>query len=172
MTDRVDDVMELEVPEIPEDLEKIMVMALEEGRAKMEAGELLVPFTAVVVKESLFIESHPGDDADECFEAAIRNLEAAKGASAYAFCYDGFVDGDEGEIDCIIAEGGLPGQEESFVIGYVYEADEDDNLVSLDDEPVFIDMGDNYMAALKPASEYSDAEIPERYLSREGFDAE
>ena len=30
----------------------------------------LVPFTALIVKDNLFLETHPGENAEECFTAA------------------------------------------------------------------------------------------------------
>ena len=98
-----------EVPEIDETLESVLVYALEEAREKMSSGGDVVPFTALVVKENLFIETHPGESAEACFAAARHTVEGARGAGAYAFCYDGYVDTDAGQQDALIAEGGIPG---------------------------------------------------------------
>ena len=67
MADRTVETTAEEVPEIPEILEKVLLFALDEAKEKMEQGSDVVPFTALVVKENLFIESHPGDSAEECF---------------------------------------------------------------------------------------------------------
>ena len=68
-----------EVPEIPDELERVLVFALDEAKEKIEGGEDVIPFTTLVVKDNLFIESHPGDSAEECFEAAEKNVRGARG---------------------------------------------------------------------------------------------
>ena len=157
MVDRVVESGETEVPEIPEILEKVLLFALDEAKEKMSQGADVVPFTTLVVKENLFIESHPGDSAEECFAFARHTVEGARGAEAYGFCYDGYVETDAGTQDAIIAEGGVPGDDEGYAIGYVY------NIV--DDKPP------NFMAKLKDAAEYDEEEIDEKYLDDE-FDEE
>ena len=111
MADRMVESSDVEVPEIPETLEKVLLFTLEEAKEKMEHGEDVVPFTALVVKENLFMESHPGESADECFNFARHTVEHARGAEAYALCYDGYIEVDDGEKDALIAEGGVPGGE-------------------------------------------------------------
>ena len=56
--------------------------ALDEAKEKIEGGEDVIPFTTLVVKDNLFIESHPGDSAEECFEAAEKNVRAPAGPTA------------------------------------------------------------------------------------------
>ena len=60
MVDRVVESSDVEVPEIPETLEKVLLFVLEEAKEKLTQGSDVVPFTALVVKENLFIENHPG----------------------------------------------------------------------------------------------------------------
>ena len=79
-------------------------VSLDEGKQKLEGGEDLVPFTALVVKDNLFLETHPGENAEECFEAAEANVRGARGAGGYAFCYDGYIETDDGVKDAIIAD--------------------------------------------------------------------
>ncbi len=135
-----------EVPEIDETLESVLLYALKEAREHMEAGEEVVPFTALAVKESLFLETHPGEDAEECFSAARHTVQNAKGADAYAFCYDGYVDTDAGTKDALIAEGGLPGEPDGIAIGYLYEESENEGEVpAIQDEPVYIGPAPNFM---------------------------
>ena len=160
-----------EVPEIPELVERVLLFALNEGKEKMEGGEDVVPFSVLVVKENLFIETHPGDTADECFNAAKHTVEGARGAEAYAFCYDGYVETDEGDEDVLIAEGGLPGEEDGFAVGYLYHMHED-GIVHFDSEPVYIGEAPNFMEGLKAAVEYAEDEIDERYLADDLFEDE
>lgn len=166
MADRVVESDYIEVPEIPETLEKVLLFALDEAKQKMLQGADVVPFTALVIKENLFIESHPGDDPEECFAAAKHTVQGARGAEAYALCYDGFIDTDEGGLDAIIAEGGIPGEEDGYAICYLYEVSEDGKPV-FEDEPAYVGEAPNFMSALKDADEYAEDEIDEKYLDDE-----
>lgn len=129
--------------EITDELKAVVQAVLNEAVAKMEAGEEIVPFTGLAVKENLFIETHPGDDAETCFTLARREVEGARGATAYAFCYDGYLDTEQGMKDAIIAEGGLPGASEAYAFGYIY----DDN--GIDKNIVYIGPAPNFMEGLK-----------------------
>ena len=170
MADRTVETTAEEVPEIPEILEKVLLFALDEAKEKMEQGSDVVPFTALVVKENLFIESHPGDSAEECFEAAEKNVRGACGADCYAFCYDGYIETDDGVKDALIAEGGVPGAEEGYAIAYLYEVD-DEGTYTFESEAAYIGEAPNFMAALKEPVAYADDEIDERYRDEEA-DAE
>lgn len=129
--------------EITDELKTVVQAVLNEAVSKMEAGEEIIPFTGLAVKENLFIETHPGDDAETCFSLARREVEGARGATAYAFCYDGYLDTEEGTKDCIIAEGGLPGAPEAYAFGYIY----DENGINKD--IVYIGPAPNFMEGLK-----------------------
>lgn len=146
MADRIIENDSQEVPEIPEVLESVLLFALDEAKAKMLAGEEVVPFTALAVKENLFIESHPGGSPEECFALAQHTVEGARGADAYGLCYDGYVDTDDGMLDVLIAEGGVPGEELGFAIGYLYRPEGEG--VVFEEEPVFIGEAPNFMGNL------------------------
>ena len=88
MADRNIENASTEVPEIPDELERVLVFALDEAKEKIEGGEDVIPFTTLVVKDNLFIESHPGDSAEECFGYARHTVEGARGAEAYAALAD------------------------------------------------------------------------------------
>lgn len=167
MADRIVENAPDEVPEFPEILEKVLIFALEEAKEKMAQGADVVPFTALVVKDNLFIESHPGDSAEECFNLAQHTVRGARGAEAYAFCYDGYVEDGERQIDALIAEGGIPGEENGYAIGYLYEIDDEGTLTFNDDEAAYIGTAPNFMEELKDAEEYTDDEIDERYLDED-----
>lgn len=164
MADRV--VENTDVPEIPELLEKVLLFALDEAKEKLSQGADVIPFTTLVVKENLFIESHPGDNAEECFREARQTVEGARGAGAYAFCYDGYVDTDAGTKDSLIAEGGIPGEDDGIAVGYLYTIKEDNSVV-FESEPAYIGEAPNYMADLKEANQYEDDEIEEKYLEED-----
>lgn len=149
MVDRVVEDEISEVPEIDETLESVLLYALGEAKKKLEEGEDVVPFTALAVKETLFMETHPAETPDESFNAARHTVQGARGADAYAFCYDGYVDTDAGTKDALIAEGGIPGLPVGYAIGYLYEAPEEgEGDIEIEAEPVYIGPAPNFMEFL------------------------
>lgn len=128
--------------DIDDVLKAVIKAVLDEAAGKMEAGEDIIPFTGLAVKENLFIETHPGDDAEECFLAARQEVQGARGATAYAFCYDGYVETEDGTRDAIIAEGGLPGHEDGYAFGYLYDEE------GIDRDIVYIGPAPNFMEGL------------------------
>ncbi|MGI6106008.1 MAG: hypothetical protein ACOYD7_07495 [Raoultibacter sp.] len=165
MADRVIENKETEVPEIPELLEKVLVFVLEEAKEKMDQGSEVTPFTALIVKDNLFIENHPGESAEDCYDSAKHTVEGARGADAYAFCYDGYIETDAGVRDSLIAEGGIPGEPEGMACGYLYTI-EGEKCV-FESQPAYIGSAPNFMSDLKEADEYDDEEIEERYLDED-----
>ena len=147
MADRTIEQVPADVPAFEGILEAVLLQTLEIGRESLESGEELVPFTALAVGDTLFTETHPADDSEACFAAAQHTVQNARGASAYAFCYDGYVDTDEGELDAIIAEGGVPGSSEGHAIGYLYttEGEGEDFRVKIDGTPLYIGQAPNFM---------------------------
>jgi hypothetical protein len=86
-------------------LDKIVFFAFDEARQKLEQGAYVEPFTVVLANDGLFIEGHPGDDVEECYESARRSLsDKDLIAEAYVFCYDGYVETDSDTRDAIIVE--------------------------------------------------------------------
>lgn len=144
----MEDAYELEeAPELNETLETVLVAALTEAKRKLIEGEEIVPFTALGMDDKLLIETHPCGDIDECFAEAEKTVASAEGALAYAFCYDGYVDTDEGSRDVLIAEGGMPGSEDGHAIGFLYELPEnEDGEIIIDDEPVYVGPAPNFMS--------------------------
>ncbi len=169
MADRVVENSSDEIPEIPEVLEKVLLFSLNEAKEKLSQSQEVVPFTCLVVKDNLFIENHPASTVEACFNAARHTVEHAQGAQAYSLCYDGYVEIDEGSKDAIIAEGGVPSADNGFAIGYLYELDED-GKPTFEDEPAYIGPSPNFMIALRPAGEYADAEIDEKYIEADTVD--
>ena len=144
MVDRVvDPENDIPVEDVDDTLKTVIIAVLNEAADKMEAGEEVVPFTGLAVKENLFIETHPGDDTEKIFLAARKEVQGARGATAYAFCYDGYLDTEDGAVDALIAEGGLPGEEQGFAFGYLYDED------GVDREVVYIGPAPNFMEGLK-----------------------
>lgn len=129
--------------DIEDVLKAVIKVVLDEAADKMEAGEDVIPFTGLAVKENLFIETHPGDNAEECFLAARKEVQGARGATAYAFCYDGYIDTEAGMRDALIAEGGLPGEEAGYAFAYLY----DDK--GIEREIIYVGPAPNFMEGLK-----------------------
>ena len=75
------------------------------------------------------------------------------GARMYAFCYDGYIDTDEGDKDAIIAEGGMAGDEQAVVVGMMYDADENGAVAGFSDEIVYIAESENFLADVAPAAQ-------------------
>lgn len=137
--------------EIPLVLENVLRYCLKDASERMEKGEAVVPFTALAVGETLFMEEHDGEDAAECFHAARKTVEGARGALAYGFCYDGYIEvGPNAEKhDCLIAEGGCPGEPYGHAIGLTYSLD-DEGKAAFADEPIYVGSSLNYMLSLEP----------------------
>ena len=68
---------------------------------------------------------------------------------------------------------GVPGADEGYAVGYLYECSED-GVVEFEDEPAYIGEAPNFMIALKAPGEYSDDEIDEKYTAEDQteFDVE
>ena len=148
---------------MPEILERVLLYAINEGKQRMLEGEEVTPFTALVVHESVFIETHPGSEAQECFNLAQHTVQGARGASAYAFCYDGYVETSEGVKDALIAEGGVPGAADGYAIGLLYALDAD-GKPQFSESPSYIGMAPNFMESLRDATEYAVTDIDDKYL--------
>ncbi len=162
MADRTVENPGTEVPQMPEILERVLLYAIDEGKQKMETGDEITPFTCLVVHESVFIETHPGKEAQECFTLAQHTVQGARGASAYAFCYDGYIETSEGVKDAIISEGGIPGDADGYAIGLLYTVGPD-GKPQFNDSPSYIGKAPNFMDNLRDATEYAEGEIDARY---------
>ena len=135
--------------EIDPVLESVLRYCLKDARERMEKGETVVPFSALAVGDTLFMEEHAADTPAESFTSARHTVAGARGAKAYGFCYDGYVEVDtalEQNVvrDCIIAEGGTPGADYGHAIGLTYRTSEDGTL-KFDDEPIYVSKALNYM---------------------------
>lgn len=160
MADRVVDNYSGDVPEMPEVLQRILMEALDQGKSDLEGGYDIVPFTMLVAGGNLFTERHPGDSTEACYASARHTVEGARGAAAYAFCYDGYLDTDEGMKDAVIAEGGTPGAAEGFAIGRIYKLNSD-GKPEFGPAPSYIGNAPNFMAALTDEDAGADADEPE-----------
>jgi hypothetical protein len=126
--------------EISDALEKVAAFGFDEAMQTLTSGGELIPFTVLLEGENLYIETHPGETPDECYESARKTVTSAEAAiESYVFVYDGYVDLDEGEVDAIICEAGDKGEDEAYALCLRYEVDEDGEF-TFDEAPAFIDM--------------------------------
>lgn len=146
---------------IPGVLESVLRYCLKDASERMAKGEELTPFSALAVKETLFMEEHPGDDVAECFNSARKTVSNARGADAYGFCYDGYIELEGGRKgDCLIAEGGVPGAEYGHAIGLPYHYNSE-GLPVFAEEPIYVSKSLNYMLKTLDEYEEDDAEAVE-----------
>lgn len=158
MADRVIDIPnENNVPNMPDELNHVLVYALNAGRDLLNDGKMLVPFTVLLVGDKPFVRQHAGANAKECYALAKHEVEGARGAKSYAFCYDGYLDTSEGMKDAIIAEGGVPGAETGYAIGYLYTVGED-GKPKVSTTASFIGKAPNFMGGLVELEEAEEAE--------------
>ena len=134
---------EQETLEMDEVLEKVISYCAEEAKEKLAQVGSFEPFTVVVEGENMHIESHPGDDVDVIRARAREAVATASGfASHYCFCFDGFVDTDEGEMDAIVI---------------LYKVDDaGDGTIEFDDQLAFVAMTESWFD--RAAVEAGDAE--------------
>jgi len=112
-------------------LDKIVLFALDEAIEKLEQSGEMEPFTVILHGDNLQVESHPGEDAVECFNAAAATVQRlAHIMDAYVFVYDGYINTDSGTKDALIAERGTPdaNRAEAFAILYTMGEAEEGSL--------------------------------------------
>ena len=140
---------EKETIEIPLVLEKVLNYCLTDAKERMEKGETVLPFSALAVGETLFMEEHDTDSVDESFASVKKTVQGAKGAQAYGFCYDGYIEADDyKKYDCVIAQGGVPGAEYGHAIGWRYRLD-DEGKATFVGEPLYVGNCLNYMQGME-----------------------
>ena len=146
-----------------EPMDKIVFYAFDEARQKLEQGHDVEPFTVVLAGDDLYIESHPGEDIVECFNSARKTIsDMSLLADGYVFCYDGYVQMDEGPRDGLIAERAEKDDEvgEAFVLFYRMDEGEEG---SIEFEDTIFGLGE--APSLFGADEFDDEQL-------EGFDDE
>ena len=150
--------------EMDEILEKILFYALDEAKQKIEAGEEMPPFTVIVEGDNMFVENYPEEtDPDACRANAKANVKSASSfASHYVFCFDGFLDTDQGQIDAVIVECASNDMENAYVIGLLYHYHDEE--VHFEAQPAYIDDTETFFdraaveAAKAAAEEEADAD--------------
>ena len=137
----------LDVPELDENLETLMVQTIAEAQERMSKGAEVIPFTAILAGTNVYEKTHVGE-IEECFASAKKTVEETEGARCYVFCYDGFIDTDDGDKDAIIVEGGVAGEVDGAVLGLIYEVAGD--TLRFDEEICYIAETENYLSDRAP----------------------
>lgn len=133
--------------EMDEVLEKIVFYSLDEAKGKLESDGECAPFTVVVSGDQMFVENYPDEGVEMCRANAEANVKTASTfASHYAFCYDGFLETNQGALDAIIVEAADCDMEQAYVIGLLYTQD-DDGARSFKEQPAFIDYAPTFFDA-------------------------
>jgi hypothetical protein len=121
-----DDVSQAEEINSDAAADKMLLYAFDQAVEMLEQGEGFDPFSILLKDDEFFFEDHPGDVIDECYASARRSIhQMALVASDYVFCYDGYVDLDEGETDAIIVERAHKDDAEAEVFAMLYETHDD-----------------------------------------------
>lgn len=124
--------------EMDEVLERITFYCLDQAQTKLEAGDECTPFTVVVDGEQMFEENFPADDVVTCRKGAEANVKSSSSFSThYAFCYDGFLMTDDGQVDAIIVECATRDMENAYVIARLYR--EQDGKLVFEQAPAYVD---------------------------------
>lgn len=153
--------------EMDDVLEKITFYCLDQAQAKIEAGEECTPFTVVVDGDQMFEETYPGDDVMSCRHEAQLNVESSSSFSShYAFCYDGFLMTDQGQLDAIIVECATNEMNEAYVIARLYQ--EKDGVLTFEETPAYVDNAESFYDKATVRA----AKAREEVLAREGAEME
>lgn len=156
--------------DLPEDVQKVLFFALDEACDELETGEGLSPFTLVLAGDDVFQDEHAADEVEESYASARASVNIiAHIASAYVFCYDGYIETDEGDADMIIAEVGLKGEPEGFAYGLVYRIDDEQGIIEYDEGLISLGETENLFDAEQAADE---AFIEEAYAGLDDEDKE
>lgn len=145
--------------ELDEVLQKIVFYCIDEARNTLVDGEELIPFTVVVEGDQMFVENYPAEDVVTCRANAQANVKSASTFSTYyAFCYDGFLMTDQGQVDSIIVECAQRDMKQAYAIGLLYRI-EDDGVYTFDEGPAFLQNVDSFYD--REAVEHAEAEEKE-----------
>jgi hypothetical protein len=101
----LDDIVEEGELTDEEIVSRTILYAFDQGIEMLEQSGGFDPFTVVVSDDELYIEEQPGETEEESYASARRTVfQMERLCDAYAFCYDGYVNLEDGESDAIIVE--------------------------------------------------------------------
>lgn len=153
--------------EMDDVLERITFYCFEQAQGKLEAGDECTPFTVVVDGDQMFEETFPADDIVSCRKGAEANVKSSSSFSShYAFCYDGFLMTDNGQVDALIVECATRDMEKAYVIARLYK--ENDGVFEFDETPAYVDDVESFYDAATVKAVKSREEV----LAQEGAEME
>ena len=140
------DVDEVEIPDI---VAQMFAFAADEAKSRIEAEGPLAPFTATLVRDTVYFDTFSGETPEEIYEAAAQKIVEMDGATTYAFVFDGWIEGDEGEenADAVILEGGVPGDSAGYAVCLRYTVN-DEGAYEFAEHLEFVGDAPNYMEFL------------------------
>ncbi|MDR0347269.1 MAG: hypothetical protein LBH56_02715 [Coriobacteriales bacterium] len=102
-------------------LERTVLYALEQAAEALSQAGSFEPFTILIDGEELFIEEQPGNSEEDSYASARRAIyQMERICNAYVFCYDGYVDLEDGASDAVVAEFANKGDEKAQVVVMMY----------------------------------------------------
>jgi hypothetical protein len=105
-----------------EAVDHMLLYAFDQAVETLEQSGDFDPFTILLKGDEFFIEDHPGEEIEACYASARRTVQQmALVASDYVFCYDGYVELDEGPRDAIIVERAHLGDANGEAFAMLYE---------------------------------------------------
>lgn len=129
---------EQESLEMDDILEKITFYSFDEAKKHIAEEGSVTPFTVVVQGDEMFVEEYPEEDVVTCRKNAEANVKSSSSFSThYAFCYDGFLMTDNGQLDALIVECAQRDMEKAYTIALLYKKDED-GVNQYADTPAFV----------------------------------
>lgn len=164
MSDDIYQTDEQETLEMDEVQEQVIMYCIEEAKEKLIATGSFEPFTVVVVGEDMTVETHPGDDPEAIQKFAKAAVSSASSfATHYCFCFDGFLDTDQGEIDAIIVHSAQRDMDNAYVIAGLYRIDESgDGSIEFEDGLTYVDSVETWLdrtaVAVGEATEIQEAQ--------------
>ncbi|MDR0308593.1 MAG: hypothetical protein LBH87_01520 [Coriobacteriales bacterium] len=106
--------------------ERSVFFAFDEASQKLEEDGGFEPFVALLCGEELQVEELEGDDEDAIYAALKKTIFQMDVVSdAYVFCYDGYVDLDDGPHDAILLEWARNNDEQAQILAWLYQPHND-----------------------------------------------
>lgn len=113
--------------DISQRLSRAVDFAFKEAQEQMDSGAGLAPFTVTVVDDGLEINDHSANTEDDVYDS-VKTLLAADMPEAYALCYDGYVETDDGRQDAIVVEAADRGAARATALAMIYTSEDGETI--------------------------------------------
>lgn len=132
--------------ELDDVLEKIVFYSFDLAKRELEEADACTPFTVVVQGDEMFVEEYPAADVVSCRKSAEANVKSSSSFSThYAFCYDGFLMTDDGQVDALIVECAQRDMEKALMIALIYKVE--DGVREYVETPAFVSEKESFYDA-------------------------